>query len=628
MEMLIKNMANSSQSVGAEGEQHSASLGSLDATTEVQHPGLLDDKDLQRIVQSVPGGWVNVTDVFPLSTPQEGILFHCLLNPQGDAYIFSTLLEFESRAQLVQWIEAINKVVGRHDILRTAVRWEGLSKPVQVVVRTATLPVQELTLGEGQDAVGYLKERMRPGHQPTIDLCQAPLARLLIAPGLHGRQYGLLALHHLISDWESLKLLIDESLHYLEHREKDLPTLQTYKEYIAYALAHADAAGAEAFFKSRLAEVQEPTIPFGLFDPRGESVELEEASQLIGVGVARKIRAQARRHGVTPARLFHAAWALVAARTSGKDDVVFGTVLSVLQSKSSLEIPRTMGLLVNTLPLRVRMADLTAAELVQHTHHGLSELLEHVHASLPAAQRCSDIPGNGPLFTSIVSYRHGRHEIEWRSRGGVRILARTEAPTGYTISISIDDRGNEFLIAAQTDSRISAGRVVHYLETAIQSLVRALEEAPQTAALSLSILPEAERCQVIELFNSTQTAYPQGKLLHELFEEQVRRTPGAVAVRYEDQSLSYAELNTKSNQLAWYLRKKGIGPDQLVGICVERSLEMVIGLLGILKAGGAYVPLDPNYPPERLAYLLRMPLPVCCSLRSDSRGFSRRTSDK
>ena len=168
----------------------------------------------------------------------------------------------------------------------------------------------------------------------------------------------------------------------------------------------------------------------------------------------------------------------------------------------------------------------------------------------------------------------------------------------------MDDLGEEFALTAQTDRRIDPQRMTGYLHTALRSLVEALEEAPQTPALSLSILPESERHQVIELFNATQVKYPQEKLIHELFEEQVQRTPQAVAVVYEGQSLTYAELNARANQLARYLRDQGVGPDQLVGICVERSLEMVVGLLGILKAGGAYVPLDPSYPPERLAYML------------------------
>src|SRR6185312_14136174 len=187
---------------------------------------------------------------------------------------------------------------------------------------------------------------------------------------------------------------------------------------VAYTLAHAHVDGTEEFFNSKLADVEDPTIPFGLLQPHSPGVELEEASRLIGRSVARKIRYRARRHGVTPARLFHAAWALVVGRTSGKDDVVFGTVLSAMQSRCSLQLPVTMGLLVNTLPLRVRIADLTAKELVQHTHQEISELLEHVHTPLTTAQRCSGIRGNEPLFTAIISYRHGTHEIERHSRGG------------------------------------------------------------------------------------------------------------------------------------------------------------------------------------------------------------------
>src|SRR6185437_690796 len=558
------------------------------------------DEDLQHIVRSVPGGGANVTDICPLSPLQEGMLFHCLLNRNSDTYVFSTLFEFDSRAHLLQWIGAVNKVISRHDILRTSIRWEGLPKPVQVVARVATLSVEELTLDDGQDAVECLKERMRPGHQPRIDLREAPLVRLLVASGAHGRQYALLAMHHLISDWDSLRLFIDESLHYLEHRDQDLQPLQAYKAYIAYTLARAHADESEAFFNSKLADVEDSTIPFGLFEPHGHGVELEEVNRLVGRDVARKIRTQARRHAVTPARLFHAAWALVAARASGKDDAVFGTVLSVMQSRSGHEVPRAMGLLVNTLPIRVRVADLTATQIVQHTHHALSELLEHVHTPLTTARRCSGVDGTGPLFTSIISYRHGRHELEWQSRGGVRILSRGEAPTGYPISIYIDERGNDFLITAQTDRRLPAARVVQYVETAIRSLIRALEERPDTPAVQLAILPESERHQVIELFNTTERAYPQDKLIQELFEQQVRRTPDAVAVICERHSLTYAELNRRANRLARYLRARGIGPDQLVGICVERTLDLVVGLLGILKAGGAYVPLDPSYPCERL----------------------------
>jgi amino acid adenylation domain-containing protein len=204
-----------------------------------------------------------------------------------------------------------------------------------------------------------------------------------------------------------------------------------------------------------------------------------------------------------------------------------------------------------------------------------------------------------------LNYRHSASDpdSEWSSASGIEVLDVKDR-TNYPITVAVDDLGEGFILSAQTDRRIDPSRVLGYLSTAVRSLVQALEEAPQTPALALSVMPQSERQQVLESFNATDVRYPQGKLLHELFEEQVKRTPRALAVVCEDQSLTYSELNERSNQLARYLIAQGVCPDQLVGICVERSVEMVVGLLGILKSGGAYVPLDPGYPSERLTYML------------------------
>ena len=177
--------------------------------------------------------------------------------------------------------------------------------------------------------------------------------------------------------------------------------------------------------------------------------------------------------------------------------------------------------------------------------------------------------------------------------------------TNYPIALSVDDLGEGFALTAQTDRRIDPHRVTGYLRTAIQSLVEALEQQPHRAALSLSILPENERRQVLELFNATRAVYPQEKLIHELFEEQVERTPGAVAVIYEDQLLTYAELNTKANQLARYLTAEGVTAGQLIPLLMPRSPQMLIAQLAVLKIGAAYVPIDPEFPLERRAFILR-----------------------
>ena len=355
----------------------------------------------------------------------------------------------------------------------------------------------------------------------------------------------------------------------------------------------------ESFFRRKLGDVEEPTAPFGVLD----GSRIQEAHQEVDLALSKRIHAQARRLRVSSATMFHAAWSLVVAHTSGRDDVVFGSVpLGRLQG--DVGAPRILGTLINVLPLRVRLQSLSAKTLVERTQRELVELLSHEQASLAVAQRCSGIMGSAPLFTAVLNYRHSapNSEAEWAESQGIRTPAAQNL-TNYPITLSVDDREESFGLTAQTDQRVDPHRMTGYLHTAIQSLVNALEEAPQTAALALTILPPDEHGQVLYGFNATQAAYPKERLIHELFEEQVERTPDTVAVVYEDQSLTYARLNARANQLAHYLRRRGIGPDQLVGICVERSVEMVVGLLGILKAGGAYVPLDPNYPPERLHYM-------------------------
>jgi amino acid adenylation domain-containing protein len=184
------------------------------------------------------------------------------------------------------------------------------------------------------------------------------------------------------------------------------------------------------------------------------------------------------------------------------------------------------------------------------------------------------------------------------------VLASPEARTNYPVALTVDDEGERFALIAQTDGRVCPNRVLGYVATAVRSLVSALEKDEERPVLSLPILPTTEREEILEKFNATEVPYPQHKLIHELFEEQVRRTPDAPALMHEGQLLSYTELNGQANQLARYLRGQGVGPGQRVGICVERSLEMVIGLLAILKAGAAYVPLDPNYPSERIQHML------------------------
>ncbi|HEY6925770.1 MAG TPA: amino acid adenylation domain-containing protein, partial [Steroidobacteraceae bacterium] len=556
------------------------------------------------IAQAVPQGADNIQDIYPLTPVQAGILFHHIMDGADDKYVVLSLMEFVSRAHLETFIEATRYAMARHDTLRTAFFWEGLPRPVQVVLREAALPVCELALDGERGALEQLRERMTPQWQ-SLDVHQAPLLRLQIAKHPQGAQwYALLAIHHLICDGLSLEVLITEIRAHIEGRARDLPEPMQYRMHVAQVLEHARTRDAETFFRKKLGGIDEPTAPFGLLDLHADGNRLVVARQMLEGIPAQRTRAVARRHCVSPATLFHVAWALVVAHTSGRSNVVFGTVF-LGRVHLSRGMRQAVGPFLNTVPLCLQLQDAAVKELVLTAQKELSELFRYQQISLAVSQRCSAINGSAPLFTSLLNYRQGARNPGNRPDSTVHGYRDLESRTwtNYPLTLSIDDLGTNFKLTVQADARVDPQRIVDYVSTALGSLVEALEQAPQSPALSLSVLPETERHQVIEQFNTTPASYPN-ELVHELFEQQVERTPHGVAVVYEGQALTYAELNARANQLAWYLRERQVGPDQRVGIFVERSLEMVVGLLGILKAGGAYVPLDPGYPLERLQYIL------------------------
>ena len=570
----------------------------------------LEPEHIERIVESVPGGAANIQDIYPLAPLQEGILFHHLLDEQkGDTYVLPLVFHVCSRARMDELIAALQSVVSRYDVLRTAIVWEGLPQPVQVVYRDVRIPVTESRFDANRDTAAQAQRWLRPERQ-LLDIRQAPLVRLQIAPDRDTEGwYTLLQLHHITIDHVALQIVVAEVVAQLERRVQLFPPSLPYRNHVAQSLAYAREYDSEGFFRGKLGDIDKPTAPFGLLDVHGDGTQIVEARQQVDLALAHRVRAQARKLGVSAATIFHAAWGLVVAHTSGRDDVVFGTVL-LGRMQGSAGAQRTLGMFINTLPMRLRLRGVTSRQLIEHTQRALVELLSHEQASLAMVQRCSSIVGSAPLFSALLNYRHSVPDprSEWSSAGGIQVIAGEER-TNYPITLSLDDLGDGFALLAQTDRRVDPQCVIGYLLTAVDSLLTALDADAEIPALELSVLPQAERFQVLESFNSTSAPYARERVIHDLFEEQVARTPDAAAVVHGGRTLSYAEVNARANHLARSLRNAGIGPDRLVGVCLERSPEMIVGLLAILKAGGAYLPLDPSYPADRLQHMLNDAVP-------------------
>ncbi|MCF5710658.1 amino acid adenylation domain-containing protein, partial [Pseudomonas syringae] len=572
----------------------------------------ISEEALAHVVSAIPGGAANVQDIYPLAPLQEGILYHHLAAGQGDPYLLQGLYSFDTEQRVKSFASALQSVIDRHDIMRTSLFWEGLDEPVQVVWREAKLGLDLIEPENASlDVITQLSERF-DARRHRMDIRHAPLMRIAYAQDpANQRWVAILLFHHLIMDHVALDGASLEIEAFLLDQTAQLGASVPYRNYVAQSRLSNDTQTHEAFFQRLLGDVDEPTLPFGLDEVKSEGRGIEEHRLTLELALSLRLRTQARQLGVSAAALHHLAWAQVLGAVSGRQDVVFGTVLMGRMSGGD-GADRALGMFINTLPLRLSLGATRAAEGVRNTHTRLSDLLAHEHASLALAQRCSAVPAGTPLFSSLLNYRYSAAADEYMlspAWQGIQVL-KGEERTNYSLTLSVNDQGEGFELSVLTLENVGASRVAAYMNMALMQLVDALEAGGQAQLLELTVVPEAERQQLLVGFNDTTAEYPLDQTVHGLFEAQVQRTPAAVALVHDTVQLTYSELNECANRLAHHLREQGVVPDSRVAICVERGADMVVGLLAILKAGGGYVPLDPAYPAERIAYMLQDSAPA------------------
>ncbi|WP_260612499.1 non-ribosomal peptide synthetase [Serratia marcescens] len=574
--------------------------GCVAITPEMLPLATLSQPEIDAVVAQVPGGVANVQDIYALSPLQEGILFHHLLAERGDPYQLSAVLRFDSRARLDAWLAAMQQVIDRHDILRTAFITQGVSSPVQVVWRKAELSLHELRLNPAEGEIGSRLTALFDPRRVRPDLTRAPLLSFVAAQGEEGSWCVLQQWHHLIGDHSTLAVMQEEINLILAGRGDELAKAPPFRNAVAQARLGVSKAEHEQFFRTLLADIDEPSLPFGLSDVHGEGRDISTAHLALPHTLNQQLRRQARRLGVSLASLCHLAWAQVLARATGRDEVVFGTVLlGRMQAGDGAE--RALGLFINTLPLRLDVNEVGAESAVLQAHIRLSGLLAHEHAPLALAQRCSGVAAGTPLFSALLNYRHNSGE-DTALPTGVTLLDSQER-TNYPFVLSVEDGGDSLGLTAQVRQPIEAQRVCGYMAQALSALAQALEQAPQTPVCELEVMPDEEYALQLCRWNHTAEAYPADTCVHELFEQQARQTPQAIALIQDAQRLSYAQLNARANRLAHRLIERGVQPGDRVAVRLARSIELVCAQLAVIKAGAAYVPIDPQLPAARQAWI-------------------------
>lgn len=554
----------------------------------------------------------NIQDIYELSPTQQGLLFHSLYSPESGVYFVQLCFTLHGLLNVVAFERAWQQVVARHTALRTSFYWENLDKPLQVVNQQVNVPFVQydwrgMTAGEQQEQLeAFLESDRKQG----FDLSQAPLMRLTLIRVADDSYQLVWSKHHLILDgWSTALVFKDVVEHYqalCQGQDLPLAPSRTYGDYIAW-LQQQDLSKAEKFWRQALNGIQAPTplISLKVDISPDQKEEYDEQQIKLSAETTTALQSLARQHQLTLNTLVQGAWALLLGRYSGESDVVYGNTVSG-RPIDLVGAESMVGLFINTLPVRVTIdVEQSLLTWLQQLQTQLVEMRQYEYSPLVEVQGWSEVPRGVPLFESLVvfeNYPVDRAVLEGQTNLEIQINSAFDN-TNYPLTVTVVP-GAELAIAISYDCRRFDEATITRMLGHFQSLLQGMATAPEVPLKDLPMLTTAEKHQLLMEWNNTWAEYPQDKCIHQLFEAQVKRTPDAVAVVFEDKQLTYRQLNQQANQLAHYLQKLGMEPEVLVGICLERSLEMVVALLGVLKAGGAYVPLDPAYPQERLAFML------------------------
>jgi amino acid adenylation domain-containing protein len=555
-------------------------------------------------------------DPLPLSFEQQSLWLIDRLSPGLAAYHIPVTMQAIGSLDVSALHSALDALVVRHESLRTTFDFAG-GKPIQIVGKPRRVPFQVADLANHGDAdcASELRRLLEEGVRRPFDLASDLMLRgvvVRLGPQEHVLQ---LVLHHIAADGWSVGILLRELGElYRAFSANEAPTLAPLPiQYADFALWERQQLQAEAlkrqiaFWRRYLAGAADSlALPTDRRRPPLPSFRGSKHAVFLPEVLTGELKALGQRHKVTLFMTLLAAFKALLARYSGQDDVVVG---SPTAGRNRVEVEGLIGFFVSTLPLRTDLSgDPTFRELLGRIRESTLDAL--AHKDLPLANFVEELkPGRSSsqvrLFQVLFALEY-EETPSWRLPG--LVLDPMEFDFNWAkfdLSLTVSERSGGLRASFNFDTDLFDTATIERMGRHFRTLLEGIVADPGQPISKLPLLSEDERHQLIMKWNDTARGYPADRCLHQLFEEQVARTPDAVAVVFENQQLTYRELNARSNQLAHYLRDLGVGPEVLVGICVERSLEMVVGLLGVLKAGGAYVPLDPEYPAERLAFLIR-----------------------
>ena len=570
----------------------------------------------QATVDRLAGDGRDVDDIYPLTPMQAGLVFHGLAQADQGVYLEQATFVLDGVRDPRTLAAAWQQVVDRTPVLRTAIAWEGVDQPVQVVHRTAAVPVRHLDWTQLAPAArsAELGRLLDEDRAVGMDLGAAPLLRLAIARLSDTEVQVAWTFHHVLLDgWSVFQVLSDVFACHaalVDGGPLELAARPPFRDYLQW-LGERDSGEAEQYWRRVLAGLESPTpLPY---DRAPASTHATRSAQWLSVqlgeAVSDGLSEFARRHRVTLNAVVQGAWALLLSRYSGRRDVCFGATVSGRPADLPA-VDDIAGIFINTLPVRVEVDDAaTVAAWLQELQSAQAEARRFDFAALAQLQAWSDMPGGVGLFDSIVVFENYPMNDDAAAAHGLRLreLDAVEA-TNYPLSLVVLP-GRRLTVELGYDPALFDPATVERIAGHLAHAVEAIVADPEVTVARLDVLTAAERDRVLVEWNDTDHAVPPATL-PELVEAQVARTPDLPAVVVEGDAVGYAELDALANRLAWLLIRRGAGPERIVALALPRSAEIVVAQLAVAKAGAAFLPVDPAYPAERIAFMLTDAAPV------------------
>ncbi|ACL75336.1 B12-binding domain-containing radical SAM protein [Ruminiclostridium cellulolyticum] len=552
----------------------------------------------------------NVEDMLPLTPIQEGMLFYYLTEQNNGLYFEQISLRLTGDIDIQKVYEAWRFVISSNEMLRTVYRWKNLDKPMQIVQKNCEIPIREydFSINNDEDKEKLVEDLKQKDLKEKIDISSEPFRISLYK--LSKNEYEMIiSSYHIVYDGWSNGIILKEFMEaykaYYSGSQPVKTVKNKYKEFIKWSLKQ-DTNKQEEYWKEYLRDFVTKT-PLPADNKKSGNPDMaKNFITILPDELGERIRSYARERNITLATLLYCAWGILLQKYADTRDVVFGTTVSG-RTPEIEGVDEIVGLFINTLPLRVKVNEgERVSDLLNRLDNDLKHRAEFEHTPLTTVNSCSAVESKEGLFDSIVVIENYPLEKGLTDNGdGLEIkLSSIFEMTNYDITVVIstfEEIGLRFIY----DDRLFKEDKIESITNHFKNILSNIVENEDITVLAINMLSEEELKHILFDFNNKGLEYPINKTIHQLFEEQAEKTPDRIAAVLEDKSITYRNLNERANQLGASLSKKGLGVGDVVGVMLERSIDMLISLLAILKTGSAYLPIDTGTPAERVLYMLR-----------------------